>query len=135
MDNTAEEDPLLSIPSSSGGKSLPSSASTSSMSMSVESEDNNPLLRSSNNLSGAEALRPTKAVAEDAEDDDEVRKHLHRTKIDLFGWKRGVWVSHSRLLCLVMVLDWMTLSVQVSKVSFPSYFTSGSKRRTSTRRK
>ncbi len=120
MDNTAEEDPLLSIPRSSDSKSLPSSASTSSMSMSVESEDNTPLLRSSNNLAGTESLRPTKAAAaaaEDAEDDDEVRKHLHRTKIELFGWKRGVWVSHSRLLCLVMVLDWMTLSVQVSFLS------------------
>jgi len=110
MDNTAEEDPLLPIPSSSDGKKIPSSASTSTMSMSVESDGDErlPMLRPSNKSAvgggGAEES-----------DDDEVRKHLNRAKIELFGWKRGVWVNYSTLIVLVMCLDWMTLSCQVGR--------------------
>lgn len=99
-DNTAEEDPLLSI-DSSNHKSIPSSASTSSMTMEVDSDDD-PERRS---------------LLDDDEDGTVPRKHLNRTRIDFLGSKRGVWVSHSRLLCLVMVLDLMTLSVQVSSLS------------------
>lgn len=95
-DNTAEEDPLLSIDSSSG-TSIPSSASTSSMTNDADSDDPERRFRS--------------------DDDTSPRKHLNRTKIGFFGSKRGVWVSHSRLLCLVMVLDLMTLSVQVSSAT------------------
>ena len=94
-DNTAEEDPLLSI-ESSGRTSIPSSASTSSMT--VDSDD---------------PERRSFLLADGHDDDTGSRKHLNRTKIEFFGSKRGVWVSHSRLLCLVMVLDLMTLSVQV----------------------
>ena len=95
-DNTAEEDPLLSL-DSSGHTSAPSSASTSTM---TTASDDDPDDERRSFLSGVEESGPP-------------RKHLNRTKIAFFGSKRGVWVSHSRLLCLVMVLDLMTLSVQV----------------------
>eukprot|EP00752_Nemacystus_decipiens_P009244 g8257.t1 len=93
-DNTAEEDPLLYI-DSSGHTSIPSSTSTSSMT------DDDPERRSFL-----------------ADDDAGPRKHLlNRSKIDFFGSKRGLWVSHSRLLCLVMVLDLMTVSVQIPSMT------------------
>lgn len=102
-DNTAEEDPLSPIEGSVRTVS-PSSASTSSMTAGDADSDADPELRS--------------FLAED--DDAGPRKHLNRTKIAFFGSKRGVWVSHSRLLCLVMVLDLMTMSVQVSSLLPPS---------------
>lgn len=104
-DNTAEEDPLLSIDRSSGYTSDPSSASTGSMTAASSDADPNE--------------RRSFLASHDDNDAGPARKHLNRTRIAFFGSKRGVWVSHSRLLCLVMVLDLMTTSVQVRSRSLP----------------
>eukprot|EP00903_Cladosiphon_okamuranus_P016218 g14965.t1 len=105
-DNTAEEDPLLSIDSSSGHTSAPiSSASTSSMTAANTDDDADDERRSFQQSSRGD------------DDTDPARKHHNRTKITFFGSKRGVWVRHSRLLCLVMVLDLMTMSVQIPSLT------------------
>ncbi|CAN0537199.1 unnamed protein product, partial [Ectocarpus sp. 12 AP-2014] len=51
---------------------------------------------------------------ENYDDEDDLHgKHTNRTRIPCFWSTTGIWVSHARLLSLVMVLDLMILSVQV----------------------
>ncbi|CAN0212376.1 unnamed protein product [Ectocarpus sp. 13 AM-2016] len=110
LDNTAEEDPLLSI----GGKSredTASSASTSSMT-NLDSDDHSH--HHEQQQQQQQQRREMEVSLENDDDEDDLHgKHMNRTRIPCFWSRTGVWVSHARLLSLVMVLDLMILSVQV----------------------
>ncbi|CAN0473364.1 unnamed protein product, partial [Ectocarpus sp. 12 AP-2014] len=62
------------------------------------------------------------SLENDNDEDDLHGKHMNRTRIPCFWSRTGIWVSHARLLSLVMVLDLMILSVQIP--SMPAAFES-----------
>lgn len=98
-DNTTEEeDPLLSIDTGSRARS-----STWSM---TQSDSDDLLLDQEEDET---RTRGSKSFQ---------REHNNNNwkKFSFIGFtSSGVWVSHSRLLCFVMVLDAMTLTVQARR--------------------